>query len=225
MGVVFSSFRKPEETDYEKILSNLDSEIKKAELRLSEIKVRERRVVLIWLLYTTLAYALYLVAFFLYFSQDEDLWDNWVTKVLPIPLAPLAIFMVNRLFGVFFKRKQTYEGRLKPDHDHKVYRVRINLTPPSPIRRNPTRRSAHAAKAKDRGAEEEDVVLHHQVAGRALRSVGHPAPGPRQPGTRSAGPGPGSGSAAQPATATERRATHARTATPRHAEDVRRDPG
>lgn len=78
---------QPEETDYEKILSNLDNEIKKVELRLSEIKLRERRVVLVWLFYSTLAYAVYLVGFFFFFSQGEG---DWAIKVLPIPLTPVA---------------------------------------------------------------------------------------------------------------------------------------
>ncbi|KAL1925718.1 uncharacterized protein VTP21DRAFT_601 [Calcarisporiella thermophila] len=124
MGALLSRYNKTDPSDWEKILSDLDSKIQKAELRLSEIKVRERRVVIVWLVYSLLAYSLYCIGFFSYLNRASDAWDSWVLKLLPVLLGPAIVMGVKKTISMWYRRKQTSEesrlGHLRAKQKLKV---------------------------------------------------------------------------------------------------------
>ncbi|KAG0057227.1 hypothetical protein BGZ83_000640 [Gryganskiella cystojenkinii] len=110
MGAIISRLRKSDESDYEKILSDLDSNIRKAEMRLSAIKVREKRFMGLWLIYTVLAWIGYSAVFALYLHQ-QYLNDPqpWALAFAPIVIG-LPIIYVGRWFiTVWYRRAKTNE--------------------------------------------------------------------------------------------------------------------
>ncbi|KAI9484365.1 hypothetical protein BDB00DRAFT_152365 [Zychaea mexicana] len=110
MGALFSK-QKTDPNDYEKILSELDESIQKAEVRLSEIKIRERRTGLLWIIYGTIAWAAFLLYSFivLHGEGDEHEWNTLAVTLLPVLVIPLGIYYTRRLLKWFYTRKQTNE--------------------------------------------------------------------------------------------------------------------
>lgn len=88
------------ESDYEKILSDLDSNIRKAELRLSAIKIREKRFAGLWLVYSVLAWVGYAAVFAFYLHHEyADETQTWALAFAPIALGfPMY---VDRAFFLF----------------------------------------------------------------------------------------------------------------------------
>ena len=72
-------------------MSELDESIQKAEVRLSEIKIRERRTGLLWIMYGTIAWAAFLLYSFITLHGEGDYdWDTLFVTVVPVILIPLA---------------------------------------------------------------------------------------------------------------------------------------
>ncbi|KAK9703475.1 hypothetical protein K7432_010706 [Basidiobolus ranarum] len=109
MGAVFSLFKSRTEDDYEKILADLDDKIQKAEIRLSDVKIRERKFVLIFLIYSLFAYGLYLVTYFVYLRSPYDEFYTWFWKLIPAFLSPLFIYCVSRGVSFWYNRKRVNE--------------------------------------------------------------------------------------------------------------------
>ncbi|KAF9348876.1 hypothetical protein BGX26_012755, partial [Mortierella sp. AD094] len=105
------------DSDYEKILSDLDSNIRKAEMRLSAINVRERRLSSLWLIYSVLAWIGYIAVFALYLHpQYVDAPQPWAFALAPIAIGLPAthltlrrIYMGRSLITVWYKRAKTNE--------------------------------------------------------------------------------------------------------------------
>ncbi|KAF9112004.1 hypothetical protein BGX27_004120 [Mortierella sp. AM989] len=110
MGGIVSRLRQSNDSDYEKILSDLDSNIRKAELRLSAINYRERRLLSLWLIYSVLAWLGYIVVFALYlhpqYINESQLWAFAAT---PIAIGLPVIYAVRSLITVWYKRAKTNE--------------------------------------------------------------------------------------------------------------------
>ncbi|KAF9976758.1 hypothetical protein BGZ73_007893 [Actinomortierella ambigua] len=109
MGAVFSHFRQKDESDYEKILSDLDTNIRKAELRLAAIRLREKRVLGLWLVYSVLAWFAYLGIFFLYLHDQYRELSEWGLFAAPLVLGPIVIYLGRHVITVWYKRKKTNE--------------------------------------------------------------------------------------------------------------------
>ncbi|KAG0040448.1 hypothetical protein BGZ82_002532 [Podila clonocystis] len=110
MGALISRLRQGNESDYEKILSDLDSNIRKAELRLSAIKIREKRFAGLWLVYSVLAWVGYaaVFAFYLHHEYAEET-QTWALAFAPIALGFPIIYAGRSLINIWFKRAQTNE--------------------------------------------------------------------------------------------------------------------
>nr|CAG8619518.1 13791_t:CDS:2 [Entrophospora candida] len=109
MGAVISRFRSQNNDNYEKILSELDDNIRKAEVRLGEIRIRERNALIIWIVYSLLAYVAYVMGYwyFVYMSNEEENWD--FMKVAPVLTGPFFIVIGYRFLALWYKRKETNE--------------------------------------------------------------------------------------------------------------------
>lgn len=70
-------------------MSDLDEQIRNAELRLSDIKLRERKTTVIFRVYSALAYCLYALAYFVYLRQPYDTPQAWLLKLVPLVGIPI----------------------------------------------------------------------------------------------------------------------------------------
>ncbi|CAJ0884958.1 10631_t:CDS:2 [Entrophospora sp. SA101] len=100
---------KDSNDNYEKILSELDDNIRKAEICLGEIKIRERNALIIWIVYSLLAYIAYVVGYwyFIYMSNEGENWD--FMKVAPVLTGPFFIVIGYRFIALWYKREETNE--------------------------------------------------------------------------------------------------------------------
>jgi hypothetical protein len=69
-------------------LSDLDSKIQKAEVRLSEIKIRQRRTSFMWIIYSIVVWIACIVYFLLEMNKTEMQTGDLVYAGLPVLLLP-----------------------------------------------------------------------------------------------------------------------------------------
>lgn len=79
------------------MLSRYDDDIQKYEIQLSDIRIQDRRVSILWVLYATVLWAIYIVY---YFYMLHDGYSNNVQEqllaALPILLGPIWYnFVIN----------------------------------------------------------------------------------------------------------------------------------
>ncbi|KAJ3073328.1 hypothetical protein HK102_006029, partial [Quaeritorhiza haematococci] len=104
------SWFKRNETDYEKILAELDDKIRSSELRLSEILVSERKVVSAWLTYSIGGFTLYIIFRFLFLSYSpQDSWENWLYFILFILAGPVGIWGGRMMLQGWYRSSRRYE--------------------------------------------------------------------------------------------------------------------
>ncbi|KAG0170881.1 hypothetical protein DFQ28_002174 [Apophysomyces sp. BC1034] len=109
MGGVLSKSKKIDPNDYEKILSELDEKIQQAEIKLSEIKIRQRRTGVLWIIYSTIVWAIYLAYCFFTLHNPDHSNGTIVLTVLPVIFLPIGIYYTRKLLTWFYARKQTSE--------------------------------------------------------------------------------------------------------------------
>lgn len=80
----FYIFLKSDSKDFEKILSDLDLNIRKAETRLSEIKIRQRRTSFMWILYSLVIWVASVIYLFYQLHQDSVETEKIIYAVLPV---------------------------------------------------------------------------------------------------------------------------------------------
>ncbi|RKP12579.1 hypothetical protein BJ684DRAFT_307, partial [Piptocephalis cylindrospora] len=96
--------------DYEVVLSKLDESIRKAELRLADIRLRERKYTIVSLIYTAFGYAVYVASYLLYLRRPgQDTPSQWIAKVAPLVLIPVFIYFLKSFIRFWFTRKQVSE--------------------------------------------------------------------------------------------------------------------
>nr|CAG8551278.1 12102_t:CDS:2 [Entrophospora candida] len=90
-------------------VTELDDNIRKAEICLGEIKIRERNALIIWIVYSLLAYTAYVVGYwyFIYMSNEGENWD--FMKVAPVLTGPFFIVIGYRFIALWYKREETNE--------------------------------------------------------------------------------------------------------------------
>ncbi|OAD02817.1 hypothetical protein MUCCIDRAFT_162429 [Mucor lusitanicus CBS 277.49] len=107
MGTLFSR-NKSDSESFEKVLSRYDDDIQKYEIQLSDIRIQDRRVSILWVLYATVLWAIYIVY---YFYMLHDGYSNNVQEqllaALPILLGPICI--TNKLNVLRKKQKLKVE--------------------------------------------------------------------------------------------------------------------
>ncbi|KAI8811872.1 hypothetical protein BJ742DRAFT_105170 [Cladochytrium replicatum] len=115
MVSLFSWLKRDENEDYEKVLAKLDDDVSRAEVRLSEVKIRERRAHTLWLTYTGAAYVLWLFFVYAYWTPtSSDPLDIWIIKVGSIALTPIVIVGTRRLITMWYvNKRKTEEAQLE----------------------------------------------------------------------------------------------------------------
>ncbi|KAI8584700.1 hypothetical protein K450DRAFT_217565 [Umbelopsis ramanniana AG] len=109
MGAWISRQKKTDDGDYEKILSELDDKVQKAEVKLSEIKIRERRINVMFMLYGLALWAIYLAYCFATLHNADVEFETFALKVAPVLLIPVIIYLGRRGLKWFYNRKQANE--------------------------------------------------------------------------------------------------------------------
>ncbi|KAF8967540.1 hypothetical protein BDZ97DRAFT_1755963 [Flammula alnicola] len=111
-------FSKKSEEDYETILSNLADDIQKRQLKLSEIRLRERRSTLLVTLYTLAAWVAYVSLWYLNALPDLKTRSyvsnpsvERVLKGLPVIISPIIILFVRRVVQIWYMKKGDAEEK------------------------------------------------------------------------------------------------------------------
>ncbi|KAI8071685.1 hypothetical protein BC940DRAFT_316901 [Gongronella butleri] len=106
MGGLLSKERT-DPNDYEKVLSELDGKIQKAELRLTEIKLRQRRTGVLWVIYATLVWLVYVV--YCFFTLQDAPMASSTFQAAPIVITPVGIYYMRKALTWFYAKKQSSE--------------------------------------------------------------------------------------------------------------------
>ncbi|PPQ92761.1 hypothetical protein CVT25_003870, partial [Psilocybe cyanescens] len=118
MSFIRRIFSKKTEEDYETILSNLANEVQERQLKLSEIRLRERRSTLVVTLYTLAAWGAYVSLWYL--NALPGITDGTyvrnagmerIVKVLPVAIGPIVILFIRRVVQIWYKRKGDAEEK------------------------------------------------------------------------------------------------------------------
>ncbi|KAJ1973397.1 hypothetical protein H4R34_005092, partial [Dimargaris verticillata] len=109
MGGMFSIFRRNREVDYEQVLADLDEKIQKAQANLAAIRLREKKWVVVFLVYSIFAYILYTLAFYFYFNHGQHPLNVWAYKAAPVAIGPFTIYYIRKLIQLWFRRRQASE--------------------------------------------------------------------------------------------------------------------
>ncbi|EDR15508.1 uncharacterized protein LACBIDRAFT_301960 [Laccaria bicolor S238N-H82] len=111
-------FAKQKEEDYETVLSNLADDIKKRRVKLSEIRLRERRATLLVTLYTLATWVAYVSLWYVeYLPQIRDsagvrsVGLERAVKAFPVLIGPIVILFIRRIVQIWYKRKGDAEEK------------------------------------------------------------------------------------------------------------------
>ncbi|KAF9784068.1 hypothetical protein BJ322DRAFT_1068471 [Thelephora terrestris] len=109
MGFFSNWFRKGESDDYEQILATIESDIQKRQIRLSEIRLRERRTTLKVTLYTLAFWVVYVSLWYtqvlpvLSGHRPNTAFEKFV-KGVPVLIGPILILFARRIAQVWYTR-------------------------------------------------------------------------------------------------------------------------
>ncbi|KAI9099493.1 hypothetical protein DFS34DRAFT_693892 [Phlyctochytrium arcticum] len=106
---VFSWLKRKNDKDWEKTLSVLDSQIRHTERRLSELRIRERKLIYAWLFYSLPLYFLVVVAYFTYLKPRGDPWDIWLWKTGIVVAGAPIIYFVHRMIRIWYRTREKSE--------------------------------------------------------------------------------------------------------------------
>jgi len=115
MSFIRGLFTKKNDEDYGTILSNLANDIQQRQLKLSEIRLRERRSTLLTTLYALGAWVVYVG---MWYSNSLPAMSNWTNpgvakgmKILPVLFGPVLTLFIRRLVQIWYKRKGDAEEK------------------------------------------------------------------------------------------------------------------
>jgi len=109
MGQIVSWLRQSGDNDFEKILSQVDEKIRRAEVALADIRVRQRSFTIFFYVYSVLGYFVYTVLYFGYLRTPRDPPRVWLLKALPVLFVPVMIVLFGRATSYLYRRKQVAE--------------------------------------------------------------------------------------------------------------------
>ncbi|CAO3627000.1 unnamed protein product [Mucor fragilis] len=113
MGILFSK-DKSDSDSFEKVLSKYDNDIQKYEIQLSDIRIQDRRVSIMWVLYSTLLWTIY-IAYYMYTLHDKysSNMQMQLFAASPILLGPICIYYVRKgLKWIYSKRLSSIATKL-----------------------------------------------------------------------------------------------------------------
>ncbi|KAL1755796.1 hypothetical protein FB107DRAFT_248645 [Schizophyllum commune] len=109
-------FGSTKEEDYETILSNLANDIQKRQVKLSEIRLRERRTTLLVTMWTLAGWAAYVSAWYMALLPSfsgrgpNSKWERGLESV-PVLLGPLLILLIRRIMIWRYETKEAKEEK------------------------------------------------------------------------------------------------------------------
>ncbi|CAG8515991.1 6534_t:CDS:2 [Paraglomus occultum] len=128
MGPFLSLLRLKEKDNdnYEKILSELDEQISNSKVRLCDIKIRQKRSTIFWLVFSTVLYIAYVSGwyFFGWKSKYDETWQLWLLKLFPVFAFPFIIWLVKKFMSMWYRRKEANE---KSQLKHLVARKKLKI--------------------------------------------------------------------------------------------------
>ncbi|RCH91087.1 hypothetical protein CU098_009508 [Rhizopus stolonifer] len=108
MGVLFSK-AKTDSNDFEKILSELNDKIQKAEIKLSEIQIRQRRTSFMWIIYTLVVWIVCVVYLFKKINGPTTTSQEYLATLAPVIMLPVGIYYIRKGMIHFYEAKQKKE--------------------------------------------------------------------------------------------------------------------
>ncbi|KAF9954635.1 hypothetical protein BGZ65_003897, partial [Modicella reniformis] len=105
-----NQFYESNSADYEKILSDLDSNIRKAELRRITFNVQEKRLLSHWLIYSVLVWVGY-IAFFTFYLHKQYFYDPhwWSLALAPVVMGLPVIYVGHLGITEWYKHAKSNE--------------------------------------------------------------------------------------------------------------------
>ncbi|GLB34401.1 putative predicted integral membrane zinc-ribbon metal-binding protein [Lyophyllum shimeji] len=183
MSFLTSIFRKKKEEDYETILSALALDIHKRQVRLSEIRLRERRSTLLVTLYTLAGWVAYISLWYTGLLPKRGgraaSGLERAVKAAPVIVGPIIILFVRRIVQIWYKRKG--------DAEEKTLQTLLKQQ----------RAKVEEIKQKTNYYSTRDLIQRYDdsPSNPGLRQRLVPAPPPTQPSTPQRPPAPPNGQA------------------------------
>ncbi|KAG4099177.1 hypothetical protein H8356DRAFT_1668445 [Neocallimastix lanati (nom. inval.)] len=97
------------EKDYEKLLADIDLEIRKIEDKLRQIKIREDRSIITWLYYSIPVYSFILIGYCFYLYQSYNPWPVLFIQAFPLLVGLFLIIFIKKFISIWYKKKQMKE--------------------------------------------------------------------------------------------------------------------
>lgn len=117
-----------DEADFERVLSDIETQIKKNELHISEMVLKEQKLQSALMMYSGILWLSYILWYIILGRNQERPWLNWLLETAGIGAWPIAyVFMDARLksFRIYFSRRLVSEWyRSKRNHKSKNYSIR-----------------------------------------------------------------------------------------------------
>ncbi|KAI8975556.1 hypothetical protein BDF20DRAFT_614749 [Mycotypha africana] len=98
MGAIYSREKRDSSADFEQVLSKLDTDIRKVETRLSEIKIKQRKASFLWVIYSIVIWilcVLYLFYLFLNEITQRDIIYGGIPAIL-LPIGKLIVWWYDQ---------------------------------------------------------------------------------------------------------------------------------
>ncbi|KAK7453453.1 hypothetical protein VKT23_011725 [Stygiomarasmius scandens] len=119
MSLITRLFSKKKDEDYESILSALALDIQKRQVKLSEIRLRERRATLAATLYTLAAWVAYVMLWYMdiipWLGIKSSVKVERAVKGIPVIIGPILILFIRRIVQIWYTRKGDAEERTLQD--------------------------------------------------------------------------------------------------------------
>ncbi|KAF8886949.1 hypothetical protein BD779DRAFT_1528850 [Infundibulicybe gibba] len=117
MSLLARIFSNKKDEDYETILSSLANDIQKRQVKLSEIRLRERRSTLLVTLYTLGIWVAYVSLWYMQIlpsisGQPRTSRPERLIKGVPAVVGPILILFVRRIVQIWYKRKGDAEEKM-----------------------------------------------------------------------------------------------------------------
>jgi len=116
MSFIRRIFSKKNDEDYETILSTLANDIQKRQLKLSELRLRERRSTLLSTLYTLGVWVAYVSVWYCdSLPAMKAISSPGVAntvKILPVLFGPVVVLFIRRIVQIWYKRKGDAEEKM-----------------------------------------------------------------------------------------------------------------
>ncbi|RDB19836.1 Protein lunapark [Hypsizygus marmoreus] len=114
MSFLTRFFHKKNDEDYETILSSLALDIQRRQVKLSEIRLRERRSTLLATLYTLAGWVAYVSLWYLGILPNQHGRSSNLGKAMrnaPVFVGPIIILFIRRIIQIWYTRKGDAEEK------------------------------------------------------------------------------------------------------------------